>query len=307
MALIIFILVYLGIIFNRLPFVNLDRKSFAFIGAVLMILAGEISPKEAVDSIDFNTLSLLLGMMLIISNLRLEGFFSLLSQKTTSCAKTPLMLLSIVVFITGFASAFLVNDAVVLLFTPVIIEVCKKLDLPSIPFLLGEIFSANAGSLMTITGNPQNMIIGIASNISYSQFMLYLLPIALLSMVVIIVIIRIFYKKTFYKKTLTLSKTNHTGEIKNMRLSLLVFALVIIGFFFGKIFGLSIPMIALIGGVLTLILSKHKADKIFEGVDWSLLLFFASLFVLVASIKNSNLLSFVFNLHLEESPLSILI
>lgn len=306
-ALIVFIVVYVGIIFDKLPFVHLDRKSIAFIGAVAMVLCGCLSPQEAIKSIDFNTLVLLLGMMLIISNLKLDGFFSLLSQKTISFAKSPLTLLFIIVFTTGFASAFLVNDAVVLLFTPVIIEICKKTDLSPIPFLLGEIFSANAGSLMTITGNPQNMIIGIASDISYSQFMLYLFPIAIVSMLIITIVIKIFYKDIFSKKQKIILADNSTIKVKNIRASLIIFCLVVVGFFFGKIFGLSIPMIALVGGGLTLIFSKHKAEQIFQGVDWSLLLFFASLFVLVASIKDSVFLSPIFDLNLAENTLSLVI
>lgn len=306
-ALIIFIVVYIGIIFDKLPFINLDRKSIAFVGAVAMVLFGCLSPQNAIKSIDFNTLALLLGMMLIISNLKLDGFFSLLSSKTISLAKTPFMLLVVITFITGFASAFLVNDAVVLLFTPVIIEICKKINLSSIPFLLGEIFSANAGSLMTITGNPQNMIIGIASEISYSQFMLYLLPIAIISMLIITVVIKMFYKDVFDKKQRIIMTDNSTTEVTNIRISLIIFCLVVVGFFFGKLFNLSIPMIALVGGGLTLIFSKHKTEQIFRGVDWSLLLFFASLFVLVASIKDSALLSPIFDLNLAENTFSILI
>lgn len=306
-ALIIFIVVYIGIIFDKLPFVNLDRKSIAFVGVVAMVLCGCLSPQNAIKSIDFNTLALLLGMMLIISNLKLDGFFSLLSQKTIFFAKTPFTLLIIITFITGFASAFLVNDAVVLLFTPVIIEICRKINLSPIPFLLGEMFSANAGSLMTITGNPQNMIIGIASGISYSQFILYLLPIAIISMLIIMMVIKIFYKDIFGKKQRIILSDNSTTEVKNIRISLIIFCLVIVGFFFGKLFNLSIPMIALIGGGLTLIFSKHKTEQIFKGVDWSLLLFFASLFVLVASIKNSVFLSPIFDLNLSENTFSILV
>lgn len=306
-ALVIFIITYIGIILNGLPFLNLDRKAVAFVGCVMMILCGCISPQNAIKSIDFNTLALLLGMMLIISNLKLDGFFTLLSKKTISLAKSPFMLLIITIFITGFASAFLVNDAVVLLFTPVIIEICKKLSFNPIPFLLGEIFASNAGSLMTITGNPQNMIIGIASNISYSTFMLYLLPIALISMLIIAFVIKLFYKDMFKNKQQITSTDIQTVSIKQMRASLIIFFLVIIAFFFGKILGLSIPMIALVGGVLTLVFSKHKSEVIFQGVDWSLLLFFASLFILVASIKDSALLSPIFNLQLTENTLSILI
>ncbi|MFA7132493.1 MAG: SLC13 family permease, partial [Bacteroidales bacterium] len=134
-ALIIFILTYIGIVFTRLPNVNIDRPSAAFTGAVLMILLGVISLEDAVRAIDYNTITLLLGMMIIVSTLKIEGFFSLLASKTISYAQTRTKLLILIVFITGIASAFLVNDAVVLLFTPVIISICIKSNLNPVPFL----------------------------------------------------------------------------------------------------------------------------------------------------------------------------
>lgn len=123
-ALIIFVITYLGIIFSGLPRLNIDRPSAAFFGAVAMIVFGVVTLHEAVVAIDYNTIALLLGMMIIISTLQLDGFFSLIADKAISFSKTPSMLLVIVVLVTGFASAFLVNDAVVLIFTPVIIAIC---------------------------------------------------------------------------------------------------------------------------------------------------------------------------------------
>lgn len=308
-ALLIFIVTYLGIIFNKLPFINLDRKAFAFVGAVLMIVCGVIDFDFAIQSIDFNTIVLLLGMMIIISVLKFDGFFEFISYTTTSHAKNPSALLSVIVFITGFASAFLVNDAVVLLFTPVIINICRQSKLNPIPFLLGEIFSANAGSLMTITGNPQNMIIGIASHISYAKFMICMLPIALLSMLVIIFVIKKTNRDIFSNKaSINISQQEKPRQdLKRMRLSLIVFGLVVLGFFFGKILGISIPVIAIAGASIILLLSKHKSKEVLQEVDFSLLIFFVSLFILVAGIKQSGVLDFIFNISLQENVLSVLI
>ncbi len=126
-ALIIFIVTYIGIIFTRLPKMNIDRPSAAFFGAVAMILTGVVDFQEAIHAVDFNTIVLLLGMMIVIATLQLDGFFSLIASKTISYAGTRFRLLVIITLITGLASAFLVNDAVVLLFTPVIIILCKVL------------------------------------------------------------------------------------------------------------------------------------------------------------------------------------
>ncbi|MBR1768869.1 MAG: hypothetical protein IJ748_00230 [Bacteroidales bacterium] len=304
-ALLIFVFTYLGIALNGFPFVKLNRKTASFVGAVLMVICSVVSPQQALQSIDFNTIALLLGMMVIIAVLKLDGFFSFISRLTVSKAANASALLSLIVFITGFASAFLVNDAVVLLFTPVIISICKKSSLSPVPFLLGEIFSANAGSLMSITGNPQNMIIGINSAIPYGEFMLFMLPVALVSMLIIIWVIKKVYKNFDFKKPVDKQKELKSAAAKSMRISLTIFLLVITGFFIGKIIALPIPLIALGGAGLMFVFSKHKGEDIFKEVDFSLLLFFACLFVLVDAVKQSGVFNFVFTLSLSESMTSV--
>ncbi len=307
-ALIIFIITYIGIIADKLPLLHLNRKSIAFVGSVLMIAFGVINFEDAIKSIDFDTIALLLGMMIIISTLRLEGFFAFISHTTMTKAKTTNLLLWSVVFITGFASAFLVNDVVVLLFTPIIIQFCRKVSLNPIPFLLAEIFASNAGSLMSITGNPQNMIIGIASQISYAKFMILMLPIAIISMLVIILVIKKTNVDIFKKKTLIkIPQDTATYDLKTMRISLIIFCLVIVAFFLSKIINLSIPIIALGGASLILIFTKQEGKQILKGVDWSLLLFFASLFIIVAAIRQSGVLNIIFEVSLQENTLSIFV
>jgi Na+/H+ antiporter NhaD/arsenite permease-like protein len=308
LALIIFIVTYIGIIADKLPLLRLNRKSIAFVGSIMMIVFGVISFEDAIKSIDFDTITLLLGMMIIISTLRLEGFFTFISHTTMTKAKTTNLLLFSIVFITGFASAFLVNDVVVLLFTPIIIQFCRKAELNPLPFLLAEIFASNAGSLMSITGNPQNMIIGIASQISYGKFMLIMLPIAILSMLIIILVIKKSNTDIFRRNALiAIPKDASTYDFKTMRNSLIIFCLVVVAFFLSKIINLSIPLIALGGASLTLIFTKQDGKQILAGVDWSLLLFFASLFIIVAAIRQSGVLDIVFEISLQENTLSILV
>ena len=281
-ALIIFIITYLGIIFTRLPKINIDRPSAAFFGAVAMIVFGVMSFEEAVKAIDYNTIGLLLGMMIIIATLQLDGFFSLIAEKALSYSKTPSRLLAIIVFVTGIASAFLVNDAVVLLFTPVVITICRASRLNPVPYLMGEILSSNIGSVMTITGNPQNMLIGISSNISYASFMLHLLPISLVGLIVVIWMIRLFYPNDF-RYGVIISSQEHQFEYQytSMKFSIPIFMGVVVMFFVSKIIHLSIPVIALAGASLILIFGRIKPSKVIKNVDWVLLLFFASLFIVV--------------------------
>lgn len=299
-ALIIFVLTYIGIIFTRLPKMNIDRPSAAFFGAVAMILTGVVSFEEAIHAIDFNTIVLLLGMMIVIATLQLDGFFSLIASKTISYARTRFRLLVIITFVTGIASAFLVNDAVVLLFTPVIIILCSSAGLNPIPYLIAEILASNAGSAMTITGNPQNMLIGINSGIGYSEFLLRLLPVSLLGMGVIVAVVRWLYAAEFADhRRLQFQSNGFEYNYSSMRWSVTVFAGVVAGFFLHHRLQLSIPLIALAGAALILIFGKIKPSRVIKQVDWVLLLFFASLFIVVHAVEKVGLLQPL----LENNPL----
>ncbi|MGB9745793.1 MAG: SLC13 family permease [Bacteroidales bacterium] len=290
-ALIIFILTYIGIIFTRLPKINIDRPSAAFFGAVAMILTGILPFDEAIRAIDFNTIALLLGMMIIITTLQLDGFFSLIASKTISWSKTQGRLLVIVVFVTGIASAFLVNDAVVLLFTPVIIAICRSSQVNPVPYLIAEILASNAGSVMTITGNPQNMLIGMNSGIPYGTFLLKLLPVSLLSMVVIVLVMRLLYPASFRNKVpMYFNGNDFAYQYASMKFSVPIFLGVVVLFFFSRPLHLSIPVIALTGGSLVLIFGKIRPSKVVKSIDWVLLLFFASLFIVVEGAVKTGLM-----------------
>lgn len=289
-ALIIFILTYTGIIFTRLPGVNIDRPSAAFFGAIAMILFGILSFDEAISAIDFNTIGLLLGMMIIIATLQLDGFFAFLASQTIRIAQTPFKLLIAITLFTGITSAFLVNDAVVLFITPLIISLCKSGQLNPIPFLIAEILAANTGSLMTMTGNPQNMLIGINSGIPYAEFLLRLIPISLLGLVIIILVIRLLYNKTFSQKNnLTFDKNAFQYNFRSLQWSVIILAGVVIMFFIHHLIHLSIPLISLTGAALILIFGKVKPSKVIKQIDWVLLLFFASLFVVVHGVEKVGL------------------
>jgi Na+/H+ antiporter NhaD/arsenite permease-like protein len=304
-ALIIFIITYVGIIFTRLPRMNIDRPSAAFFGAVAMILFGVITFDEAIRAVDFNTIALLLGMMIIVATLELDGFFELIATHTLSVADTPFRLLIVLSLTTGVASAFLVNDAVVLLFTPVIIGICRSLKLNPVPFLIAEILSSNIGSAMTITGNPQNMLIGINSGISYGHFLFFLLPVTMMGMLVIVYFVKWYYplvitprfpemnKKT--KPDIAAVEKETSFNYRSMRFSVPIFILVIILFFLSRPLNLSIPLIALIGASLILLLGRIKPSKVIRQVDWVLLLFFASLFIVVHGVEKAGLMDQLLN------------
>ncbi|MCS4542335.1 MAG: SLC13 family permease, partial [Euryarchaeota archaeon] len=195
-ALAIFLLTYFLIAtIERVPRISIDRPAAALLGATLMVLFGILKPAEAFQAIDFNTITLLLGMMIIVSILAIAGFFDWLAYKAVKIADTPLKFLALVVVATAGLSAILVNDTVVLLFTPVIIKVARLYKLNPIPFLIGEILAANIGSVATIVGNPQNMLIGISSNITFAKFSMYLAPVSIVSLLIAFSVLVLFYRK----------------------------------------------------------------------------------------------------------------
>lgn len=295
-ALIIFIITYTGIIFTRLPWLNIDRPSAAFFGAVAMILFGVLSFDEAIYAIDFNTIGLLLGMMIIIASLQADGLFNYLTEKSIIMAKNQRRLLTYIVLFTGISSAFLVNDAVVLMFTPIVILICRASKLNPIPYLIAEILASNIGSVMTITGNPQNMLIGLNSKISYGAFMLYLLPISLVGLWMIIVFIRWYYKEEFSKaKTIAQPEDKLAYRFDSLRFSVPIFLGVILAFFFGKMLHMSISLIALTGASMVMIFGHIKPRRIIDKVDWVLILFFASLFIVIKGIEKVGLLDYLLN------------
>ena len=295
-AAIIFTITYIGIIFTSLPGINIDRPSASFFGSVAMIVFGVFTFDEAIRAIDFNTISLLIGMMVIITVLELDGFFSFIANKTITLARNERRLLLIIIFTTGISSAFLVNDAVVLLYTPIVISICRDSKINPIPYLIAEILASNTGSAMTITGNPQNMLIGINSGISYSSFLFHLMPVSLTGMIIIYFVVKLLYPENF-KRINPIDP--HAGSYEynylSMKFSAPIFVLVIILFFANGRVGLSIPVISLIGASLILLLGKIKPSEVIKNIDWVLILFFSTLFIVVGGIEKTGLIQHILN------------
>jgi len=290
-ALIIFIITYTGIIFTRFPWINIDRPSAAFFGSIAMILFGVLSLQDAWFSIDYNTISLLLGMMIIITTLQLDGFFLFVARQTIKLANTRSRLLILITFISGIGSAFMVNDVIVLMFTPVIIQLCRTYKLNPLPYLIAEILASNIGSVMTITGNPQNMIVGINSGISYSSFLLHLLPVSIIGLFLTAIVVKFVYRKEFTANLkLKIVHNEKKYNYSSMKISVPIFGAVIILFFLSTLIGISIPLIALLGAAMILIFGKIHPSEIIKEVDWVLILFFATLFIVVRGIEKVGLL-----------------
>jgi Na+/H+ antiporter NhaD/arsenite permease-like protein len=171
-ALIAFAGTYLGLALGRLPFFRVDRTGVAIIGGALVVVSGLLPWDRAVAAVDAHTLVLLFGMMIVAAYLRLSGFFRLVTYAAVRRAHTPVGLLGLIIVAAGVLSALFVNDVVCLVMAPIVLDLARRLRLPPVPYLVALATAANVGSVATLTGNPQNMLVGSFSGISYRAFLL---------------------------------------------------------------------------------------------------------------------------------------
>jgi Na+/H+ antiporter NhaD/arsenite permease-like protein len=273
---------------GRLPFFRVDRTGATIIGATLMLAFKVLSFEEAYRAIDYDTILLLFGMMIVIANLRLSGFFRVVAARVVEHARHPMLLMASIVLVSGFFSAFFVNDTICLVMTPLVLEVTAAVGWNPVPFLLAVAIGANIGSVATITGNPQNMMIGAFSGIAYSEFLRRLAPVAAIGLVVAMAVLAAVYWKEL--KAEKRGSTDHLRVRVNRVLmwkSLLVSGGMIVAFFQGW----PVPMVALVAGALLLVTRRVKPEKVYHEIDWPLLVMFVGLFVVVAGVEKQVLAS----------------
>ncbi len=285
-AILIFSGTYLVLAIGRLPGFRVDRTGAAIIGATLMIIFRVLTLEEAYRAIDYDTLILLFGMMIVVANLRLSGFFRAVAARVVEHAHRPILLLASIVFVSGFFSAFFVNDTICLAMTPLVLEVTAALGRNPVPFLLAVAMGSNIGSVATITGNPQNMMIGAFSRIGYGEFFAALSPVAVIGLALAVAVLAAVYWREFrleepVQPRYPRVRLNHVLMWK----SLVVSAAMIVLFFTGW----PVPMVALAAGALLLVTRRVKPEKVYHEIDWPLLVMFAGLFVVVAGVEKSVL------------------
>lgn len=275
----IFGLTYLGLAIGRVPGLRIDRAGIALVGAAAMLATGVLGLDEAAAAIDFETIVLLFGMMIVVTFLRLAGFFAIATDRLAAHARGPYALLAVTIGLGGLLSAFLVNDVVCVAMTPLVLDLCRRLKRPAIPYLVGLATASNVGSVATITGNPQNIIIGSLSGISYLRFAARLAPIAAVGLVLDFLVVA-----AVYRGTLSAAGTaGAPGAVPEPRVHpwLLGKGLAVtigaVGLFFA---GQPIATVAL-GAAAVLMLGRVRPEKAYDGVDWPLLILFAGLFIVV--------------------------
>lgn len=274
------------------PGVTIDRPTGALLGALGMVLCGVIGPREALErGVNYDTLLLLFGMMVVCAYMVEARLFRFTSYLVLTHVSSARRLLVAVTMVSGLLSAVLVNDTVCLMTTPLVVQCCRDARLPPLPFLLAVAFGANAGSVATPTGNPQNMIIGTLSGIPYSRFVLALGLPAVMSLLCVAALLLVLFRRELPRAPLPRAGLARP-EFDAVLAGKCVLALVVVlaGFFLG----LSMAWTALGGAVLLMLIGRRTPRRIIEQIDYVLLVFFAGLFVLVYGVGKVGLAEALF-------------
>jgi len=313
-ALVVFIATYILIIDERI-----HRAVAAMAGAAVVVFLGIVPWESMLEHIDFGTIFLLMGMMIIINVARHSGLFEYIAIRTAKMAKgSPIMVLVLFSVVTAIVSAFLDNVTTVLLLTPMLLYITKLMDLNPVPFLLAEIISSNVGGAGTLIGDPPNIMIASSAGLTFNEFITTMGPIAAVDMVLVLILFLAVYgrsmKVTPEEKgiiTKTINSLDEEGAITDRKLfkkSVMVILLVVFLFFIHSSIGTYLHMIfpfvdpalalepaevALIGAAIILIWSRVQPDEIFEKIEWTALFFFAGLFVIVGALVNTGIIEMV--------------
>lgn len=299
-------LIALVIFITTLVFVSLEkinRTVIALSGALLFILLKILTQHEAFLSIDFNTIGLLTGMMIMVSIIKRTGLFQYLAIKISKLAHGNIFyLLFFLSIITGILSSILDNVTTIILIVPITLAICENLEISPIPLVLSEIFASNIGGTATLIGDPPNIIIGSAAHLSFMDFIINLAPFALILLILLPFFVRLFYKKEISQNIKDawerVEKFDEKKAIEDpvlLKKSLMVFLLTILVFIFHRSLGLEAATVALAGATLLLLVSNiDPADTLLE-VEWSTLFFFMGLFIVVAGVEKIGLFQWLSN------------
>ncbi|HEX5436259.1 MAG TPA: SLC13 family permease [Gemmatimonadaceae bacterium] len=281
--LIIFIATYVLIAVQQIPGVRVNRPAASLLGAVAMVVIGGLPLRDAYAAIDLDVLVFLLGVLLLTAYLDLGGFFEWAAARVVRRARSPHALLAAVVVVSGVLSAFFINDTICLVLTPLVLVAIRPLGLKPLPFLLAIAMASNVGSAMTLTGNPQNMLIGVASGIHFARFLAALAPAALGGLAIVYGVIAFTHRRAL---AMPLATTRPDVAVSMDRV-LVVKALVIFAAALGCwLAGISLPLVAITAGAVMAAIAQRDPAAAFARVEWDLLLFFAALFVVMRGVES---------------------
>ena len=288
---IIFLITYLGIAVGGIPGLAIDRTGIALLGAIAMIVSGAILPADALHAVDYPTILLLAGLMIISAQFRLGGFYSWTALKISERFSSPERFLLILMLLTGLMAALLTNDIVCLAFTPVIAAALLKKKINPVPFLIGLAVAANIGSAATIIGNPQNMLIGQTGNLAFGKFSLWCIPPVAASLFAAYLILLFLYRGKF----MMISAATHSSSLNeihsipfNRHQSIKggIFLITVVFLFFSP---LPREVTVMTAAGLLLCSRTMKTVQLLELVDWQLITLFCGLFIVVKGITVTGL------------------
>jgi anion transporter len=291
----IFVLTYIIIISEKI-----HRTKIALLGAFLLIIVRVLDFEKALRFIDFNTIFLLIGMMIFVSIFKDTGIFEFIAIKLVKLVRGKSFLIMIVLSVfTAAASALLDNVTTVLLLAPITILITQTLNKNPAPFLMAQIFAANIGGTATLIGDPPNILIGSAAGLTFVDFLVHLGPVVLICMAVILFLLYFIYRGEWKDRNgygAVLSEIDENEALKDKKLllkSLFVLALVLICFFIHGLIHVEAGIIAFTGAILAMIISNSDVEQNFKHVEWPVLFFFIGLFILVGGLEEIGVLNFL--------------
>lgn len=303
-ALGIFLATYVLISLRRLAHIPIERPAVALLGAALMILARVVTPAEAIAAIDLHTILLLIGMMLVVVTLEATGLFARIAGFVVEHSRSQTRLLVGLGVATALLSALVLNDAVVLFFTPIIIHACRRLGVDPLKFLVVEAVTANIGSVATQVGNPQNAFIGQASGISFARYALVMTPVMVVCLALALGMFTFLYRRELQapfrpRPPEALAPESNLREPRLLAFGIVVVALLFAGFLASRALGLPLSLLALAGGSVLVfaapVLGRASPRVLFRRVDWSIILLFVGLFIVLKGVEVSGLLASLFD------------
>lgn len=269
----------------------MHRALAALIAGVLAVGTNLLTPPEAIRALDWNTLALLFGLMLLVAVLEEAGLFTLIGAFARHLAgPSPWRLLWAFTVMTAIVSAFLPNVTVLMILAPALISAAEAMGIDPVPLLMVEVFASNLGGLATLIGDPPNILIGTAATLTFTDFFIHLAPLAL----GLLVILGIYARLTIRlprRVTAVIGITAPAPPVRDLALLLAIFGLTVAAFIAQRWIGLPIGLIAVVGGLLSVVASGPDFEKTLRQLDWSTLIFFAGLFLVVGALTQQGVIT----------------